>query len=193
MRKKRACARTTQKARKALPRYISPGVRNGLEKRSYASTAYATNISASALRPLLTSILKGDLERLALFPARSKTPVQRAKLQTCGFSMANRTMLPGLASSRSRCGCSSEIGEVLELSPQCNRLFIYRRIAVLRWCRNCGGFAVKLRVAVGYLMSSHCFIRFWVISPLLCMCENVVSAWRSLTFATFIILVIASL
>jgi hypothetical protein len=71
--------------------------------------------------------------------------------------------------------------------------YIYRRIAVLRWCRNCGGFAVKLRVAVGYLMSSHCFIRFWVISPLLCMCENVVSAWRSLTFATFIILVIASL
>jgi hypothetical protein len=42
---------------KGATEYISPGVRNGLEKRSYASTAYATNISASALHPLLTSIL----------------------------------------------------------------------------------------------------------------------------------------
>ena len=72
--------------------------------------------------------------------------------------------------------------------------YIYRRIAVLRWYAALAVvFAAELRVAVGYLMSSHCFIRFWVISPLLCMCENVVSAWRSLTFATFIILVIASL
>lgn len=69
--------------------YIPPGVRNGLEKRSYASTAYARNISASALRRFTSP-------GLVLPPAFTWSLSRRRISSVLPFAAAEPEMMPWL-------------------------------------------------------------------------------------------------
>ena len=84
---------------------------------------------------------------------------------------------PSAASTRGMVGSDAIIFILLTLQNNCTHYrnapayYIYRRIAVLRWYAALAVvFAAELRVAVGYLMSSHCFDQVLGYQSRSCVC-----------------------